>query len=248
LQLNWGVFAQMVVCLVVTAVPGTRYTVISNFFVSGVALLITGVVQTYRNEIAFYQQSLVLFMSGLGFGPAAVAWVRWGGREVEGMFSLFSILYVLAMVAYGGWILHIGFKPRPEGELYYCYQVQVTKFYGGTSLRTIDIAVVVVCASIIALSALGHYCVGPRTRTSVFRWSFAGITFIVVLALEIALAALVYETSKAYGKLVPENLRVELEAWTFGQIVPFTILIYPVMEFLRSGCQSKRIARDEENS
>lgn len=241
----------MVVCLVVTAVPGTRYAVISSFsiasLVSGVALLITGVVQTYRNQIAFYQQSLVLFMSGLGLGPAAVAWVRWGGREVEGMFSIFSILYVLAMVAYGGWILHIGFKP-PEGELYYCYQDQVTKFYGGTSLRSIDIAVVVVCASIIALSALGHYCVGPRTRTSVFRWSFAGITFIVVLALEIALAALVYETSKAYGKLVPENLRVALEAWTFGQIVPFTILIYPVMELLRSWCQSKRIARDEENS
>jgi hypothetical protein len=186
-------------------------------------------------------------MSGLRFGPAAVAWVRWGGREGESMFSIFSILYVLAMVAYGGWILHIGFK-HPEGELYYCYQDQVTKFYGGTSLRSIDIAVVVVCASIIALSALGQYWVGPRTRTSVFRWSFAGITFFVVLALEAALAALVYETSKAYGKLVPEHLRVALEAWTFGQIVPFTILIYPLMEWLRSWCQSKRIALDEENS
>lgn len=42
------------------------------------------------------------------------------------------------------------------------------------------------------------------------RWSFAGFTFF-----EAALAVLVYETSKAYGKLVPENLRVALQAWTF---------------------------------
>jgi len=58
--------------------------------------------------------------------------------------------------------------------------------------------------------------------------------FFIVLGAETVLAASVEKTLMEYGQFVPPDSRAASEAWQFGQIIPFFMLLQPILEALRA--------------
>jgi hypothetical protein len=58
--------------------------------------------------------------------------------------------------------------------------------------------------------------------------------FLVVLGAETVLAASVEKTIMEYSQFATPDSRTALQAWQFGQIIPFFLLLQPVLEGLRA--------------
>src|SRR5437762_7729456 len=103
-QVRWGLFAQMGLSLFVSLIPRVKEELVISFgtgaLVTGVALLATGFTQGQRQEIAYYQQAIIVQMAGMGFGPAALAWLKRGHGRPDTVFFAFTILYAIIMAVY----------------------------------------------------------------------------------------------------------------------------------------------------
>lgn len=238
----------MALGLVVSIVPNVVDEVISSFgtgaLVTGVALLATGYVQIRRQQIAYYQQSIILQMACMGFGPAAIALLRRKCGKNNYIFIIFTVIYAILMVAF---LLYISLGLLNPDPLTKCFLDRVSSIYGTTATIIINSLVIGVCVGIIILSCILHHCVSRKRQgnggglcklgfTTRREWCFAAIVFI----LELGLAVLVNKTVIEYSRIVPTWIRGAEEEWSFAQIIPFMMLIGPIMELLRAILGSER--------
>src|SRR5579859_1534073 len=208
--------------------------------VTGIALIATGFTQGQRQEIPYYQQAIMIQMAGMGFGPAALAWLKRGheGRP-DTVFFAFTVLYVIVM---GCYLFYVVGQEKTDGPIINCFLDQVPAFYGKHALKVIN-AVVLSVSIAIVLFSIGmnryinrHYYGGSHDYTHrpklniIITWAMT----LFVFAGTTALAVSVEKTLLEYGSFVSDASRAAAGAWQFGQIIPFMMLIQPIMETIRA--------------
>ena len=256
-QVRWGLFAQMGLSLFVSLIPRVREDVVISFgtgaLVTGVALLATGFIQGQRQEIAFYQQAIIVQMAGMGFGPAVLAWLKRGHGKPDTVFFAFTILYAVLMTVY---LIYNSVQGSSDGPIINCFLDQVPKIYGKRSMKIINSVVVGLSISVILLSMHINWFINARyhngsndysNRRPLSKWYTHTMVF-VVFAGECVLAASVEKTIMEYGQFVSNESRAAYQAWQFGQIVPFMMLLQPLMEGVRALMPKVILKREESSS
>lgn len=234
----------MALSLFVSLFPRIKEEVIISFattaLVTGIALIATGFTQGQRQEIPYYQQAIMIQMAGMGFGPAALAWLKRGheGRP-DTVFFAFTILYVIVM---GCYLFYVVGQEKTDGQIINCFLDQVPAFYGKHALKVINAVVLSASIGTIFFS-IGmnryinrHYYGGSHDYThrpklsKIVTWAMT----LFVFASTTALAVSVEKTLLEYGSFVSDASRAAAGAWQFGQIIPFMMLIQPIMETIRA--------------
>lgn len=208
--------------------------------VTGIALIATGFTQGQREEIPYYQQAVLIQMAGMGFGPAALAWLKRGheGRP-DTVFFAFTILYVIVM---GCYLFYVIGQENTDGPIINCFLDQVPAVYGKHALKVINAVVLSVSIAVILFN-IGlnryinrRYYGGSHDYTDrpklqrIVTWAMT----LFVFAATTALAVSVEKTLLEYGSFVSDASRAAASAWQFGQIIPFMMLIQPIMETIRA--------------
>jgi len=240
---RWGLYAQMALGLLVSLIPRVRSEVVISFgtssLVTGIALLATGFVQGQREEIAYYQQAIVVQLAGMGFGPAALAWLKRGHARPDTVFFTFTILYTIVM---GSFLFYTLGQEYTNGPIIKCYLDQVPKMYGKTAMKIVNAIIIGATVSIILFSMVINWHINKKYyhgsndysgRHPLNHWLGAFMVF-VVFAAETVLAVLVHKTLTEYSSFVSADSKAALDAWQFGQIIPFMMLLEPIMEGLRA--------------
>jgi len=238
----------MALSLFVPLLPHVKEEVVIAFgtsaLVTGVALIVTGFTQGMRQQIAYYQLAIIVQMAGMGFGPAAIAWLRRGKGQPDMVFLMFTVLYAIIMACF---LFYTVSQLAGDGPVINCYLDEVPALYGKTSLKIVDGIIVGVSVLIIILSVLMSRWINKRYYSrpgrqndeserppSVATVWFEVLLIFVILAVETCLGVLIQYTITEYSKFVnPNDLEVVGE-WDFGQIVPLVMLIAPVMELIRA--------------
>lgn len=243
----------MALSLLVPLFPRVREEVVISFgtgaLVTGVALIVTGFTQGERHEIAYYQQAIIVQMAGMGFGPAAVAWLRRGHGEPDVVFFSFTILYTIIMTCYLFYTIH---QESSSGPYINCFLDAVPKLYGKKALEIVcsiivGVSVLIIGASIIASRYINQRFYRGANQESerpppITIW-ISSIIILIVFIIETFLAALIQLTLAEYSKFVSDSDRAALGAWQFGQIVPLVMLIQPIMEAIRALLPKVQIKR-----
>jgi hypothetical protein len=246
----------MGISLFVSLIPRVREEVVISFgtgaLVTGVALLATGFTQGQRQEIAYYQQAIIVQMAGMGFGPAAVAWLKRGRGRPDTVFFTFTILYAIIMAAY---LIYNSVQGSSNAPLINCFLNEVPKIYGKRSMKIINSVVVGASISVILLSMSYNWFINAKyynglnnysERPPLSKWYTWTIVFIV-FAGECVLAASVEKTIMEYGQFVSGDSRAASQAWQFGQIIPFMMLLQPLLEGVRALLPKVVLKREERN-
>jgi len=238
----------MALSLFVPLLPHVKEEVVIAFgtsaLVTGVALIVTGFTQGMRQQIAYYQLAIIVQMAGMGFGPAAIAWLRRGKGQPDMVFLMFTVLYAIIMACF---LFYTVSQLAGDGPVINCYLDEVPALYGKTSLKIVDGIIVGVSVLIIILSVLMSRWINKRYYSrpgrqndeserppSVATVWFEVLLIFIILAVETCLGVLIQYTITEYSKFVnPNDLEVVGE-WDFGQIVPLVMLIAPVMELIRA--------------
>ena len=229
--------------LFVSLIPRVREDVVISFgtgaLVTGVALLATGFIQGQRQEIAYYQQAIIVQMAGMGFGPAALAWLKRGRGRPDTVFFAFTILYAIIMTTY---LIYNSVQASSDGAVVNCFLNEVPAIYGKRSMKIINSVVVGLSISVILLSMSANWFINVRyydglnnysERPRLSKWYTWTVVFLV-FAGECVLAASVEKTIMEYGQFVSNDTRAAYQAWQFGQIIPFMMLLQPLLEGLRA--------------
>jgi hypothetical protein len=234
----------MALGLLVAIWPRSNDEVIMSFgtgsLVTGIALLTTGFVQAQRHEIAYYQQSLIIWLAGMAFGPAAITWLRRSSHKTDYIFLWFTCLYAAFM---GAFLFFTIGNVLGDGPVTHCFLDDVPSFYGRSMQKTINAIVVAVSIAVIVLSGItnklyqknhpgGEVSFFTRRPTLRIYWEWAVV--VIVFAVETMLAVLVDKTIITYGQFVTDDQRAEANAWGFGQIISFMLLIGPLMDALKA--------------
>ena len=247
----------MGISLFVSLIPRVREEVVISFgtgaLVTGVALLATGFTQGQRQEIAYYQQAIIVQMAGMGFGPAAVAWLKRGRGRPDTVFFAFTILYAIIMAVY---LIYNSVQGSSNAPVINCFLSEVPKIYGKRSMKIINSVVVGVSISVILTSMSYNWFINARyynglnnysERPPLSKWYTWTIVFIV-FAGECVLAASVEKTIMEYGQFVSDQSRAASQAWQFGQIIPFMMLLQPLLEGVRALLPKVVVKREERNT
>jgi hypothetical protein len=222
--------------------------------VTGIALIATGFTQGQRQEIPYYQQAILIQMAGMGFGPAALAWLKRGheGRP-DSVFFAFTILYVIVM---GCYLFYVVGQEKMDGPIINCFLDQVPSFYGKQALKIINAVVLSVSIAIVLLSiGLNRYInrryyggsrdyTGRPALNKFVTWALTAFVF----AGTTALAVSVEKTLLEYGSFVSDSSRAAASAWQFGQIIPFMMLLQPIMETIRAFLPRIEFGRKKSDS
>jgi len=177
-------------------------------------------------------------MACMAFGPAAIAWLRRTRGKINYIFMIFTIIYAILMIAF---LLYISIGLHDPDPLTTCFLNYVSPIYGTTATIIINSLVIGICVGVIILSCILHHCISRRHQghdghlgqqgfTTRREWCFAAVVFV----LELLLAVLVNKTVMAYSSSVTGDVRGMEEDWSFAQIIPFMMLIGPIMEMLRA--------------
>ena len=178
-------------------------------------------------------------MAGMGFGPAALAWLKRGHGRPDTVFFAFTILYAIIMAVY---LIYNSIKGSSNDPIVNCFLDRVPKIYGKRSMKIINSVVVSVSIAVILLSMFVNWFINARyyngsndysKRPPLSKW-YIGTIVIVIFAGESVLAASVEKTIMEYGQFVSDESRATSKAWQFGQIIPFMMLIQPLLESLRA--------------
>jgi hypothetical protein len=233
----------MALSLVVSLIPRIKDEVIISFatsaLVTGIALIATGFTQAQREEIAYYQQALIVQMAGMGFGPAAMAWLKRGHGRPDTVFFTFTIVYVVVM---GCYMFYIVGQESTTGPVINCFLDQVPEIYGKRTMKIVNGVVVGVSVIVILLSMFVNWHINKKyhhgsndytRRPSINKFGVA-LMVLGVFAAETVLAISVEKTITEYSQFVSADTRAASQAWQFGQIIPFMMLLQPVMEALRA--------------
>jgi len=240
---RWGLYVQMALSLFVSLWPRIKQEVCIDFatsaLVTGIALITTGFIQGERQEIAYYQQAIIVNMAGMGFGPAALAWLRRGHGRPDTVFFLFTIVYTIVMACY---LFYTIGQESSTGPIINCFLDQVPAIYGKKGIKIINSVVVGVSIAVIVFSIAMSRFINRRyynglnnyeERPPIPKWVEL-FMLVTVLGAETALAISIEKTITEYSQFVSADSRAAVSAWQFGQIIPFFLLLQPVMEGLRA--------------
>jgi hypothetical protein len=233
----------MALSLFVSLFPRIKQEVCIDFatsaLVTGIALIATGFIQGERQEIAYYQQAIIVSMAGMGFGPAALAWLRRGHGRPDTVFFLFTILYTIVMACY---LFYTIGQASSTSPIINCFLDDVPALYGKAGIKIINSVVVGVSIAVIIFSIGMSRFINRRyyngsnnyeERPPIPKW-IEFLIFSIVFGAETALAISIEKTITEYSQFVSADSRAAVGAWQFGQIIPFFLLLQPVMEGLRA--------------
>jgi hypothetical protein len=233
----------MALSLFVFLFPRIHEEVVISFatsaLVTGIALITTGFIQGQRQEIAYFQQAIIVQMAGMGFGPAALAWLKRGHGRPDTVFFTFTILYVIIMACY---LFYTVGQQSSSGAIINCFLDDVPSLYGKHGIKIVNSIVVSVSIAVILASIAANWYINNRyhggsndysRRKPLSVWVVL-LMFLVVLGAETVLAASVEKTLMEYSQFVSPDSRNALQAWQFGQIIPFFMLLQPILEALRA--------------
>jgi hypothetical protein len=233
----------MAISLFIFLFPRIHEEVVLSFatsaLVTGIALITTGFIQGQRQEIAYYQQAIIVQMAGMGFGPAALAWLKRGHGRPDTVFFTFTILYVIIMASY---LFYTVGQGSSNGPIINCFLDDVPSLYGKHGIRIVNSIVVSVSIPVILASIGANWYINNRYHNGSNNYSrrrplntwVVLLMFLVVLGAETVLAASVEKTIMEYSQFATPDSRTALQAWQFGQIIPFFLLLQPVLEALRA--------------
>ena len=155
------------------------------------------------------------------------------------MFFTFTIMYVIVMGAY---LFYLVGQESSDGPIINCFLDEVPAIYGKRAMKIINSVVVGVSIAIIFLSAGVNWYINAKyyngsndysQRPPINKW-YVAFMWLFVFAGETVLAASVEKTLMEYGQFVSDSDRAASQAWQFGQIIPFMMLLQPLLEALRA--------------
>jgi len=204
--------------------------------VTSIALVATGFTQGMRNQIAYYQEAIIVQMAGMGTGPAALAWLN---DEPDSVFFGLTVLYTIVMAGY--LFYTIGEQKDSSSPVINCFLDEVPRMYGKTALIIANSVIIGVSLSLMALAITTRTIVNnyrkrndePHRDRHRIRWIRTLFAIVIFLA-ETVLAVLINLTLNEYGKFVSSDDRAAVQAWQFGQIVPLMMLLAPFMDVIRA--------------
>ena len=201
--------------------------------VTSIALIATGFTQGMRNQIAYYQEAIIVQMAGMGAGPAALAWLN---DEPDSVFFALTILYGIVMAGY--LFYTVAEQARSSSPVINCFLDDVPAMYGKTALKIANSIIIGVSLLLMAFVITTRTIVNkmrkheqPRRRRGI-RW-YRILFALVIFAAETVLAILINLTINEYGKFVSSDDRAAISAWQFGQIIPLMMLLAPFMDVIR---------------
>ena len=236
-------YAQIGLALFVAIFSYVKEEILIDFatgaLVTGIALLATGFCQGQRQEIAYYQLAIIVQMSGMAFGPAALVWLKRGHGRPDTVFLAFTVIYVIIM---GCYLFYVVGQESTNGPVINCFLDQVSGIYGKDALKTVNAIVLSVSISIILLSVAINKFINRRyyrgsndySRRPPLNKFVVAIMTLVILGVTTLLSVSVEKTLTEYGQFVPADQRAEASAWGFGQIIPFMMLLQPLMEMVKT--------------
>jgi hypothetical protein len=244
---------QILACVLISIIPHVTDSIIVSFatlpLVTGIAHIIAGFVQTQLNDIAYYQQSIIVWMAAMSFGPAAIAWLRRAHGRTDKVFFIFTILYAGALFGFTVYThAHLNKDPAPSTATVLpleCFldSPNIPFLYKYTTMKTLNLVTISVSVGIIVTSGFSNlfykkYHPGGAHSFFASRPKLDSIweKFVVaaVVLVEVLLFVLVWETADHYRSIVDEKDQRKEGSWSFGQIIPFTLLIYPILMALRA--------------
>ena len=229
----------MALSLLVPLFPGLGEEIAVSFgtaaLVIGIALIATGFTQGVREQIAYYQEAIIVQMAGMATGPAALAWLN---DEPDVVFFALTIAFGIIM---GGYLFYTVAEQSGRGPVVSCFLDEVPAMYGKTALKIANGIIVGISLTLIAASIIARrYINAIRKRTDdhvkhrrllkLYKWTFT----IIIFCAETALAVCIQFTLQEYNSLVPADIVEAADAWQFGQIIPLMMLLAPFMDVIRA--------------
>jgi hypothetical protein len=234
--------ASLIVSILPYPIDDTVIAILSSIpLVTGISHLIAGFAQATLHQIAYFQQSIVLWLAGMCVGPAAIAWLRRTHGQTNALMFLLTVIYVLCMGAFFSITVHNSFDIQ-SGEIYNCFLGEVPAFYGEKSMKIINSFMVGLTVIFVLVSAitncvykknrsgryLGFFARQPKVSTK-WEWFLVSLVFVF----ELMIAILAFKTGQQFGQNVDPTTSTS-NMWTFGQIVPLVMVILPVIACLKA--------------
>jgi hypothetical protein len=247
--------------MMIATIPNVLDWIANTFatlpMITGVAHILAGFIQTRRNEIAFYQQSIIIWMAAMAFGPAAIAWLRRTHGRLDMAFLIFTGGYVAAMFGFCIFIVQnlnsVGDTSNGPLECGFNDSGTLPKLFQKPAMETTNLVAVSVAVGIIVACLVFNCFKQYRRRALPFLSVMSGLgskldyTILgVILIVEVLLFVLVWEAAARYRNLFPSNAQNMEGSWTFGQIVPFTMLVYPILQCIRARIEGDIIAQVQQ--
>jgi hypothetical protein len=228
----------MVMSLVVPLFPCFGEEIAISFgtgaLVTSIALIATGFTQGMRDQIAYYQEAIIVQMAGMGAGPAALAWLN---DEPDSVFFALTILYGIVMAGY--LFYTVAEQARSSSPVIDCFLDDVPAMYGKTALKIANSIIIGVSLLLMAFVITTRTIVNKMRKHEQHQRHRRGIRWyrilfaLVIFAAETVLAILINLTINEYGKFVSSDDREAISAWQFGQIIPLMMLLAPFMDVIR---------------
>jgi hypothetical protein len=228
----------MVMSLVIPLFPCFGEDIAISFgtgaLVTSIALIATGFTQGMRDQIAYYQEAIIVQMAGMGTGPAALAWLN---DEPDSVFFALTILYGIVMAGY--LFYTVAEQAGSSSPVIDCFLDEVSTMYGKTALKIANSIIIGVSLLLMAFVIMTRKIVNkaraheqPQRYRRGIRW-YRIIFVFIIFAAETVLAILINLTIDEYGKFVSSDDRAAISAWQFGQIIPLMMLLAPFMDVIR---------------
>ena len=252
--------------MIIAVIPHVTDWIIITFatlpLVTGIAHIAAGFVQTRRNGIAFFQQSIIVWLAAMSFGPAAIAWLRRAHGRTDKVFFIFTLIYAGALFGFAFYansqLGNFGTDELASDLPLECFldSDNIPHLYKGPTMRVLNVVLVSLSVAIIVISGFSNlfyrkYRPGGvhsffATRPNLDSYWEKSVIAVVVLV-EVLLFVLAWETTAHYRSIVPQAQQTAEGAWGFGQLIPFTMLLYPILLGLRAWLEGDVIAHVEEN-
>jgi uncharacterized membrane protein len=242
----------MVMSLVIPLFPCFGEDIAISFgtgaLVTSIALIATGFTQGMRDQIAYYQEAIIVQMAGMGAGPAALAWLN---DEPDSVFFALTILYTIVM---GGYLFYTIAEQRSSSSpVIDCFLNDVPGMYGKRALKITNSIIIGIALLLMALVIVTRRIVNnwwarhPEHYRHKRAFGLYRLLFILVIFIaETVLAVLINLTINEYGKFVSSGDRAAISAWQFGQIIPLMMLLAPFMDVIRA--LKERFLKMRENT
>ena len=235
----------MIAGIIITILPyPLDDTVVSSIatlpLVTGISYLVAGFVQAAQHQTAYFQQSIVLWLAGMGAGPVAIIWLRRTHGQTASAILFFTLLYSACIGAFFFFTVHNALGIQ-DGSRYSCFLDEVSSsIFSEQSMKVLNGFVVGVVVLVVVASAITN-CVYKKNRSGRFRGVLASQPeistkwewFIVVsvVLFETLIAALVTVTVRRFNDFDTQPTQV---GWTFGRLVPFAMLVLPLVYFVKT--------------
>jgi hypothetical protein len=115
----------MTASLIITILPfpmdDTVVAILGSIpLVTGISHLIAGFTQAALHQIAFYQQSIILWLACMCVGPVALTWLRRTHGQTNALMFLLTVIYIACIGAFFFFTVHNAFDLQ-DSTIYQCF-------------------------------------------------------------------------------------------------------------------------------